>query len=144
MKNAITIFIILLFFVSFSSAQNRTPTLYKGSIDGKMPVTMFIISEDNECTADLHYTAMYKYDKLSNWLQLDVTENHTNQFAMVEYRFTGVLILTKEGKNFNGLWVSPDGKRQFKAVFREVTMTKTEKENYENKMDQLNYENHDC
>ena len=63
---------------------------------------------------------------------------------MVEYRFTGVLILKKEGKNFSGLWVSPDGKRQLKTVFKEVPMTKIEKENYENKMEQLNYENYDC
>jgi hypothetical protein len=63
---------------------------------------------------------------------------------MVEYRFTGVLILNKEGKNFSGLWISPDGKRQLKTVFKEVPMTKIEKENYETKIEQVNYENYDC
>ena len=144
MKKSIYTFVLLLFFVSFNYAQNRKSYLYKGTVDGKMPVTMLIISEDNDCTADLRYTAMYQYDKVSNWLQLYITENSNNHFAMVEYRFTGVLILKKEGKNFSGLWVSPDGKRQLKTVFKEVPMTKIEKENYENKMEQLNYENYDC
>jgi hypothetical protein len=64
-------FALLLFFVSFNYAQNRISHLYKGTVDGKTPVTMLIISEENDCTADLQYTAMYQYDNVSNWLQLD-------------------------------------------------------------------------
>jgi hypothetical protein len=50
-------------------AQN-TPTLYKGTVNGKMPVTLFIQSVENGCGGDPFYNAMYRYDKVSNWLEL--------------------------------------------------------------------------
>ena len=75
---------------------------------------------------------------------MEVFIKKQNIEAVINTKGAELFSLKKDGKNFSGLWVSPDGKRQLKTVFKEVPMTKIEKENYENKMDQLNYENYDC
>lgn len=147
MKKAILFFIICFSFLSDLNAQTQpVSTLYKGSIDGKIPVTVYIKTEDNPCTADLMFTSMYRYNKSNNWIQLDVTQNKKkeNEFVLVEHGFSGVLILKKTGNTFTGLWISPDTQKQLKVDLKETPMTKKELENYENKMEKVNYENHDC
>lgn len=142
-------FLLAIFFVLSSinaKAQTVIHTLYKGKIDGKIPVTCYIKTEENPCTADLMHTSMYRYDKSGTWIQLDITQNkkNENQFILVEHGFSGVMILKKEGTNFNGLWISPDSKKQLKVELKESKMTKKEIENYETKMEKVNYENNDC
>ncbi|MDR7212490.1 hypothetical protein [Flavobacterium piscis] len=147
MKKIITLLVLCCVFFSINAkAQSTISTLYKGSIDGKIAVTFYIKTEENPCIGGLMYTSMYQYDKSETWIQLDITQNkkNENQFALVEHGFSGVMILKKEGINFNGLWISPDGKKQLKVDLKEVRMTKKEIENYENKMEKVNYENNDC
>lgn len=120
------------------------PNLYKGTIDGKMQVTLFMQSEENGCGADPFYSAMYRYDKVSNWLELDVNVNEKQQYAMVEFGFTGLMILKKEGSVLKGTWISPDGKRQLPVQLKEAPMNSKELESYRSKMEKVNYENHDC
>lgn len=138
--------ILCMFFTITSNAQSAKSMLYKGTIDGKTAITFYAKEEENPCTADLMYTSMYRYDKSGSWIQLDITQNKKseNQFVLVEYGFSGVMILKKEGTNFNGIWISPDGKRQLKVNLKEVRMTKKETETYADKMEKVNYENNDC
>lgn len=135
-----------MFFTIATKAQSAKSMLYKGNIDGRIAVTFYIKEEENPCTADIMYTSMYRYDKSGSWIQLDITQNKKNesQFALVEHGFSGVMILKKEGVNFNGIWISPDGKKQLKVTLKEVRMTKKETESYEDKMEKVNYENNDC
>lgn len=139
--------ILLILAITISSislhAQNN-PTLYKGTVNGKMPVTLFIEAIENGCGGDPYYNAMYRYEKVSNWLQLNVTEGAKQQFAMVEESFTGVMILKKNGDMMNGTWISPDGKKQIPVELKKVTISKKEMESYQDRMEKLNYENHDC
>ncbi|WP_068939421.1 hypothetical protein [Chryseobacterium timonianum] len=139
--------ILLIFTLTMSlitlQAQNSS-SLYKGTVNEKMPVTLFIQSVENGCGGDPYYNAMYRYEKVSNWLQLSVTEGVKQQFAMVEEGFTGLMILKKEGETMNGTWISPDGKKQIPVQLKKVSIGKKDMESYENKMEQLNYENHDC
>lgn len=148
MKKIILSFLICLSFLNHLNAQSQAPVsnLYKGTLDGKTPVTIYIKTEENPCTADLMYTAMYRYNKSNNWIQLDITQNikKENQFIMVEHGFTGVLILSKTGNTFTGLWISPDTKKQLKVDLKEVSITKKDVENYEKIMDSVNYNNNDC
>ena len=125
-------------------AQDTKFYLYKGTVDGNMPVTLFLKAEYNGCTADAFYQGMYQYDKKSTWLQVYPTQNSKNQFALVEYGFSGVLILQQNGKSFNGTWISPDTKRQLKVELKEVALPKAEKEKLEKKLEEVHYENHDC
>lgn len=139
--------LLSIFFFSLADAQSSAKnSLYKGTVDGKTPVTFYIKTEENPCTADLMYTAIYRYDKSGSWIQLDITQNKKseNKFVLVEHGFTGVMILKKESNTFSGLWISPDTKKQLKIDVKEVLMTKKEIENYEKKMEKINYENNDC
>jgi hypothetical protein len=146
MKKAILSLLFFLFIIFSSSAQASKSNLYKGTIDGKIAVTFFIKTEENPCTADLMYTAMYRYDKSGSWIQLDITQNtkNENQFALVERGFTGLMILKKDETTFSGFWISSDSKKQLKVELKEAKMTKKETESYEAKMEKVNYENNDC
>jgi hypothetical protein len=146
MKKALLSILFCLSIIITTNAQASKSNLYKGTIDGKIAVTFFIKTEENPCTADLQYTAMYRYDKSGSWIQLDITQNtkNENQFALVEHGFTGVMILKKDETNFSGLWISSDGKKQLKVELKEAKMTKKETESYEAKMEKVNYENNDC
>lgn len=141
-------FIICFSFLNHSNAQSQTPVsnLYKGSVDGKTPITVYIKTEENQCTADLMFTAMYRYNKSNNWIQLNVTQNKKkeNEFVLVEHDFSGVLILKKTGNTYTGLWISSDAKKQLPVDLKEAAMTKKELENYEKTMEKVNYENNDC
>jgi hypothetical protein len=145
MKKIISILFVCLSFFSVN-AQKSASTLYKGTIDEKFPITVYIKTEDHPCTADLMYTSMYRYNKSKNWIQLDVTQGKKkeNEFIMVEHGFSGVLILKKTGNIFTGLWISPDTTKQLKVELKETSMTKKEIESYENTMEKVNYENNDC
>jgi hypothetical protein len=146
MKKAILTILFFLFISVAVNAQNSKNNLYKGTIDGKIAVTFYIKTDENPCTADLQYTAMYRYDKSGGWIQLDITQNtkNENQFVLVEHGFTGVMILKKDETNFTGLWISSDSKKQLKVELKESKMTKKEMESYEAKMEKVNYENNDC
>mgnify|MGYP000667986304 CR=1 FL=1 len=135
--------LLFLFLQLFLQAQNVKRYLYKGFVDSR-PVTLYLKSEDNQCTAELNYSGMYKYDKVSNWLQLEITKNDKNQFILVEYSFTGALILSKQKDVFSGIWISPDSKKQLKVEFKLQNLTAAEAKSYDDKYDQMNYENNDC
>jgi hypothetical protein len=144
MKKTIVLFSLFMVGCLATIAQNKNYILYKGTMDGKLPITMYVTSADNECNADLLWRGMYKYDKLSKWLQLDITTNESNQFSMVEYRFTGAFILQKTPSGISGIWISPDGKRQLKVNLKEIPMKAAEREKYDDLLEKLNYENNDC
>jgi len=146
MKKALLSLLFFLLIIISSNAQASKSNLYKGIIDGKIAVTFFIKTEENPCTADLQYTAMYRYDKSGSWIQLDITQNtkNENQFVLVEHGFSGVMILKKDETSFSGLWISSDSKKQLKVELKEAKMTKKETESYEAKMEKVNYENNDC
>ena len=144
MKKLILLLTVFCAFISFESkAQSAKSNLYKGTIDGKISVTFYIKEEESPCTGDLMYTSMYRYDKSGSWIQLDITTNQ-NQFVLVEHGFSGVMILKKSETNFNGLQISPDTKKQLKVEMKHVRLSKKEIETYENKMDEVNYQNNDC
>ena len=142
LKQILSVIIFSLSFI-FAKAQNNS-TLYKGTVDGKMPVTLFLQSVENGCGGDSFYNAMYRYEKVSNWLELNVTEGAKQQFAMVEHGFTGLMILKKEGDAMNGIWISPDNKRQLPVQLKKEPISKKDREGYEEKMEKVSYENHDC
>ncbi|MDR6763914.1 hypothetical protein J2Y38_004138 [Flavobacterium sp. 2755] len=148
MKKVILFFIICFSFFNHLNAQSQAPAfnLYKGTVDGKAPITVYIKTEENPCTADLMYTSMYRYDKSKKWIQLNITQNKKkeNEFVLVEHGFSGVLILKKTGNTFTGLWISSDAKKQLPVDLKEATMTKKELENFEKTLDKVNYENNDC
>jgi hypothetical protein len=146
MLKTILSFLFSLFIFNGAQAQTVKSILYKGTIDGKTAVTFYIKAENHPCNGDLMYTSMYRYDKSGNWIQLDATQNKKNEheFIFVEQGFTGVMILKKDDTTLNGLWISPDSKKQLKTELKKVPMTAKDIQFYEDKMEKVNYENNDC
>jgi hypothetical protein len=146
MKKVIFFIAICFSFLNQLSAQTPASNLYKGTVDGKTPITLYIQTSENQCNADLSYAAMYRYNKSKNWIQIYPTQNKKkeNEFVMVEHNFSGVLILQKSGNTFTGLWISPDTKKQLKVELKEAPMTKKEIESYEKTMEMVSFENNDC
>jgi hypothetical protein len=146
MKKVIFVIAAICFsFLNQLSAQTAS-NLYKGTVDGKTPITLYIQTSENQCNADLSYAAMYRYNKSKNWIQIYPTQNKKkeNEFVMVEHSFSGVLILQKTGNTFTGLWISPDAKKQLTVDVKETPMTKKEIENYEQTMERVSFDNNDC
>jgi len=146
MKKFIFFIAICFSFLNQLSAQTTASNLYKGTVDGKTPITLYIQTSENQCNADLSYAAMYRYNKSKNWIQIYPTQNKKkeNEFVMVEHNFSGVLILQKSGNTFTGLWISPDAKKQLKVEVKETPMTKKEIENYQQTMERVSFDNNDC
>ncbi|MDY0987194.1 hypothetical protein BSF41_13350 [Flavobacterium sp. ACN2] len=146
MKKVIFFIAICFSFLNQLSAQTPASNLYKGTVDGKTPITLYIQTSENQCNADLSYAAMYRYNKSKNWIQIYPTQNKKkeNEFVMVEHNFSGVLILQKSGNTFTGLWISPDAKKQLKVEVKETPMTKKEIENYQQTMERVSFDNNDC
>ena len=53
-------------------------------------------------------------------------------------------ILQKTKDGFNGIWISPDTKKQLKVELKKEILTEKEKQIYEEKFEKVNYENYDC
>ena len=87
---------------------------------------------------------MYKYDNLSNWLYLEISDDEQNQLVMVEGGITGIISVKKSGENLKGFWISPDGKKKLNVNLKESPTTNKTMEKYDEKYDQVNYEMNDC
>ncbi len=139
--------ILVLLFIFYGMAAYATPVagswLYKGNIDGKMPVTLYLVASD-PCGGHMVYDAIYKYDSKSNWLQLSVQVSEQEEYCMTENGFTGVLLLRRTGKTLRGIWISPDRKRSLEVIFNQQVLSPEEKQKLEQVRDQVNYELNDC
>ncbi len=140
-----TILLLITLSGLFAVMQAQTKSfLYTGTVDGKMQVTLYLQEEENGCGGDPFYNGIYRYDKASTWLQLSISKNDKNQYAMVEDGFTGLMIVRKEGTDLKGLWISPDGKRQLPVILKEQVISPEQAESYKDTLEKINYENHDC
>ena len=138
------VFLILFFCLVKVSAQEETKVyLYKGNIDGNKPVTLYLRQEISGCPT-ISYSGIYKYNHVSNWLFLEISDDGKNQFVMVESGITGVLMMMIIGNTLQGKWISPDAKKQLNVFLKEIPMTAKETQSYENQYEQLNYELNDC
>ena len=81
-KKLIFLSIFLGSFAVFSAQGGIKKFLYKGTID-KFPVTLYLQEETSGCGPKF-YRGMYKYDNLSNWLYLEISDDEQNQLVMVE------------------------------------------------------------
>ena len=144
MKKYSILFSTFLFFVfgMFSAQEGMKKFLYKGKID-KFPVTLYLQEDTSGCGPKFYY-GMYKYDKLSKWLYLTISDDEQNKLVMVEAGITGILSLKLSGETLNGFWISPDGARKLNVNLKEIPTTNKAMETYDKKYDDVNYEMNDC
>ena len=113
---------------------------------GDKEISLYLKISETGCP-NVYAEGIYKYkaNKNAGWIQLDITfSEEKNQFTLVEHFNTGILILHRKNGTFNGIWISPDGKKQLKVILKKtVTPTKTIKK-FDEILDKMNYENNDC
>jgi len=142
MKNCLLILCCLFLFHARVDAQ-----LFKGTIDGKIAITLFLHAEQHPCEAKMVYQGIYKYDKTqggNKWLLLNIDYNEAKQYIMVEERFSGVMILRKDDKGFSGTWIHPNGVTQRKVVLTQQQLSQEANEQYQGQLDETNHLYHDC
>lgn len=145
MKTNLIAFLLLITSVSFGQDTIISQELYEGKL-GDKSISLYLKIAENGCPT-VYAMGMYKYkqNKTDNWLLLEIVFSETkNQFTMVEHFNTGVLILTRKEGTFQGIWVSPDGKKQFEVNLTKVKITPNEIEKLEEKLDLEYYYAHDC
>lgn len=108
-----TIFLLLISF--FSNAQQIiSQEKYVGTIDGKINISFYLKIEETGCPSIIA-SGIYKYtdNKSANWILLDTTfSEKAQQYTFVEHYNTGIMLLKRNSENLQGLWISPDGKKQ--------------------------------
>lgn len=144
MKRNLLILVTVLLPCLKLSAQEIISEIYEGHMNGKMPITLYLQAEEHPCVEATIYNGMYKHNGVNSWLQLKITTNGDMQFILVEHDFTGVMILNKDNNKLEGVWISPDSKKQLKIVLEKVEISTTETEKYADEFETVNHQNNDC
>lgn len=143
LKNLFLIALFSLLGISSLSAQENKEYFYQGTVDNR-PVRFYLKQFANNCGGNDTYTAMYQYGKGKNWIELQAQTNEKGNFCFTEIRFTGVIILKKTQNRLNGIWISPDGKKQLVVALSQQSITPKEIEALEERLEITHYENFDC
>lgn len=125
-----------------SAQEGLKKFLYKGTID-KFPVTLYL-QEDTSGCGPKFYHGMYKYDNLSKWLYLEISDDEESRLVMIEGGITGIISVKKIGETLKGFWISPDGSRKLNVNLKEVPTTNRVMKSYDDRYDEVNYEMNDC
>lgn len=119
---------------------------YVGTIDGKINISFYLKIEETGCPKVIA-SGIYKYtdNKNGNWILLETTfSEKAQQYTFVEHYNTGLMLLKRNSDNLQGLWISPDGKKQLKVSLKKIKLAKAEIEKMENEMEKANYNANDC
>lgn len=144
MKNTLRLLLLLLILPSGYACAQQTPAwLYKGTIDNKA-VTFYVTTQADPCGGNEHYMGIYKYGNAKKWILLTAHTDYKGNFNYTEHLFTGTMILQKTDTGMNGIWISPDGKRQLKVSLSAQQMLPDEKGKMESIYQDTVYENDDC
>lgn len=140
-----TIFVLLISF--FSNAQQIiSQEKYVGTIDGKINISFYLKIEETGCPSIIA-SGIYKYtdNKIANWILLDtIFSEKAQQYTFVEHYNTGIMLLKRNSENLQGLWISPDGKKQLKVNLKKIKQSKAEIEKMEDELEKANYSANDC
>lgn len=140
-----TIFVLLISF--FSNAQQIiSQEKYVGTIEGKINISFYLKIEETGCPSIIA-SGIYKYtdNKSANWILLDTTfSEKAQQYTFVEHYNTGIMLLKRNSENLQGLWISPDGKKQLKVNLKKIKQSKAEIEKMEDELEKANYSANDC
>lgn len=146
MKVKIVIFLVFLISSIGYSQEIISQELYEGKLDGNLEISLYLKVAEDGCPR-IYSQGIYKYksNKNKKWILFDITFSESkNLFTMVEHFNTGIFILKRENNELNGLWISPDGKKQMKVALKKVKIIAKQIENLENTLEKENYEANDC
>ncbi|MBD3904103.1 hypothetical protein IEW27_05760 [Chryseobacterium sp. C-2] len=141
-----SILFILLLSISAFSQQILKQEKYTGTIDGKINISLYLKIEETGCPS-IVASGIYKYtdNKTTNWILLDTTfSEKAQQYTFVEHYNTGIMLLKRNSETLQGLWISPDGKKQLKVNLKKIKQSKAEIEKMEDELEKANYSANDC
>lgn len=142
----ITMLSLLFLSSSINAQQIIAQEKYQGTIDGKINISFYLKIEETGCPKVVA-SGVYKYNdnKAGNWILLDTTFSEKNQqYTFVEHYNTGIMLLKRGDDNLQGLWISPDGKKQLKVSLKKLKPTKAEIDKMEDELEKANYNANDC
>lgn len=142
----ITTLILVFSSLILNAQQILAQEKYVGTIDGKINISFYLKIEETGCP-NVIASGIYKYtdNKSGNWILLDTTfSEKAQQYTFVEHYNTGLMLLKRNSDNFQGLWISPDGKKQLKVNLKKIKQTKFEIEKMEDELEKANYNANDC
>lgn len=145
MKIITTLFLLFLS-VSINAQQIIAQEKYLGTIDGKINISFYLKIEETGCPRVVA-SGVYKYtdNKAGNWILLDTTfSEKAQQYTFVEHYNTGIMLLKRGNDSLQGLWISPDGKKQLKVSLKKLKPTKAEIDKMEDELEKANYNANDC
>jgi iron uptake system EfeUOB component EfeO/EfeM len=118
---------------------------YEGKIENSEIILYLKIAESGCPNVYAEGIYRYKSNKSKEWILLKIVfSEQKNQFTLVEHSNTGILILKRGNAKFDGIWISPDGKKQIKVELKKVKVTPKQLEQLEKNLEQENYEANDC
>ncbi|MFK7809425.1 MAG: hypothetical protein AB8F74_16595 [Saprospiraceae bacterium] len=130
-----------------TSSEFIRAVLFKGTLNEKLEISLYLKEEGHPCGGNMTtINAMYKYNHQDKWILLSVsTDKQKENYCMVEDNFTGLLLLEENEGFFNGSWISPDAKKQFKIELGKVELNKSTAEQLDEILfDDLLYNKNDC
>jgi len=145
MKIITTLFLLFLS-LSINAQQIIAQEKYLGTIDGKINISFYLKIEETGCPKVVA-SGVYKYtdNKAGNWILLDTTfYEKAQQYTFVEHYNTGIMLLKRDNDSLQGLWISPDGKKQLKVSLKKLKPTKAEIDKMEDELEKANYNANDC
>jgi len=132
--------------LSINAQQIIAQEKYLGTIDGKINISFYLKIEETGCPKVVA-SGIYKYtdNKAGNWILLDTTfSEKAQQYTFVEHYNTGIMLLKRDNDGLQGLWISPDGKKQLKVSLKKLKPTKAEIDKMEDELEKANYNANDC
>lgn len=137
----------MLFLANSSFSQDiLSQEVYEGTISEDLKVTFYLKIEEDGCPRTV-VSAIYKYNnnKEDNWLLLETTfSEQKQQYTFVEHFNTGLLLLNRKNNQLNGVWISPDGKKQLPVHLSKVKSSKEQIEKLEDTLEKEQYSAYDC
>ena len=112
----------------FSQINAQDGKLYKGTINGKIKITLYLSGLDAGTYADA-IAGSYKYDSKNNYILLNGYRNNKGNFSLVELstaNFTGIFLGNLIKNKIVGNWISADQKRNYPVDLIQVSATKAQ------------------
>ena len=140
--------LLFLIFAFNLSAQDEiiSQEYYEGVLNNNIEISLYLKVYEDGCPRT-YVDAIYKYksNKENNWILLSsVFSLEKKQYTFVEYGNTGILLLKKGENKLTGMWISPDGKKQFQVELKKVKIDSKKIDTLEDQLEKEFYYANDC
>ncbi|MFC4212960.1 hypothetical protein ACFOWA_17325 [Pedobacter lithocola] len=130
MKLFFTFLLLTLYTQTFA----QTGNLYKGTINNKIKITLYLQGLNEGTNAD-QIIGVYKYDTNKDYILLNGYRNNNGNISFIELpntNFTGTFLGTLTKNRIVGKWISANQTKQYPFELTEIVATKEQLNTFEN------------